>query len=200
MEGNWEDYVIDGTNMLKNKLGITNQEELTKVENQIILTKLSNLILSNINGNFDSKHLRDLHKYLFGDIYEFAGNYRDVIMYKEQTSYLDYQEIPNKLEEVLEQYKNLEVDSNKCFEVAKYLADFYKALIYVHPFRDGNSRTIREFLREYVLVRFKGYNLDYSKIDANNFKMALVDSRHYPLLLAYEFYNALGSKDIIKVR
>ncbi|MBQ8472719.1 MAG: Fic family protein [Bacilli bacterium] len=189
-------YVIPGTNILKNKFGITDPKELIKKEEEIILSKMKELALKTNFGNYDSKHLCDLHRYLFKDLYDFAGNYRDVVMYKGRTYYLPPQEIPKKLEEVLTKYRNLEVNPNPSFDLANHLANFYWEIIRVHPFRDGNSRTTREFLREYTLERFN-YHLDYSKINKEDFKQALVEG--YPGLLAMEFYKALGFDDIKKL-
>ena len=79
----WEDYFIDGTDVLKNKLGITEKEELKEKETEITLRKLVELYERPIEGNFDKEHYCNLHKYLFGDIYDFAGCYRTVIWLKE---------------------------------------------------------------------------------------------------------------------
>ena len=69
----WEDYFIDGTDVLKNKLGITEKEELKEKETEITLRKLVELYERPIEGNFDKEHYCNLHKYLFGDIYDFAS-------------------------------------------------------------------------------------------------------------------------------
>ena len=69
----WNSYFIPGTNVLKNKLGITNNEELKQAEADITFTKLAELYDNPIEGNFDSEHLKAIHRYLFKDIYSFAG-------------------------------------------------------------------------------------------------------------------------------
>ena len=193
----FEDYVYDGTIILKNKLGIKNFENLKAIEERMIIEKLTALYIHPLKGNFDALHLKTLHKYLFGDLYDFAGKYRDIEMFKDQTSYLDYHEIENKLPKVLEEYKNKKVATSSTFEMGLFLANFYKSIIYVHPFRDGNSRTTREFLREFVLEYYPEYELDYSLMDKENFKLALKESDNYSInLLAYEFYKALVKVNI----
>ena len=71
------------------------------------------------------------------------------------------------------------------------LGDLYYELIMIHPFREGNGRTIREFLREFVKYKITGYELLYSKINKDNFLLGITERDTYPLLLAYEINNAL---------
>lgn len=79
----WNNYFYPGTEVLKNKLGITNAEELQQAEANITFKKLTELYLNPIAGNFDAEHYREIHRYLFGDIYDFAGEYRNVDMRKD---------------------------------------------------------------------------------------------------------------------
>ena len=191
MMKSWEDYLIPGTNILKNKLGIINQEELTKKEAEIVIEKLTALIYAGgMNGNFDAKHLCAIHHFLFSDLYDFAGIYREVQIYK-ITSFLSPEKIPLELDKLLEFAKQKEVNTNSLYEIASFLANFYYELIRIHPFREGNGRTIREFLREFTSYKFPDYQLDLSKIDKKNFLIGVVDHDTYPSLLIYEIYNAL---------
>ena len=68
-------YTVDGNDesILKNKLGITDQEELDTIERMMTSFKLSKLYLSTGAQTFDTEHLVSIHKYLFEDIYDFAG-------------------------------------------------------------------------------------------------------------------------------
>ena len=77
------------------------------------------------------------------------------------------------------------------------MGEFYRELIYIHPFREGNGRSIREFLREFAEYKFN-YQLDYSKIDKKNFLLGITDKNNYPLLLAYEIYNAMEEKEKVR--
>lgn len=89
----WEDYLIEGTDVLKNKFNITDSDELYKKEKEIVLERLSALYLYGMIGEFNSNHLKAIHWYLFSPIYEFAGDIRQVNLFKEHSSFLDYQEI-----------------------------------------------------------------------------------------------------------
>ena len=66
-------YCYPGTNLLKNKLDIHDSNKLFKVEKQIVLAKLYVLRQNNLIGNFDMQHFQSIHKFLFEDIYDFAG-------------------------------------------------------------------------------------------------------------------------------
>ncbi|MBR6690371.1 MAG: hypothetical protein IKL65_03470 [Bacilli bacterium] len=79
----WNEYLIPGTDILKNKLGITNMDELKEAEKTIVRKKLAYLYLKPIEGNFDVKHLLDVHRFIFEDIYPFAGEFRNCTLQKD---------------------------------------------------------------------------------------------------------------------
>ena len=205
---NWNSYFIEGTNVLKNKLGITDYDELKKKEYEITLKRLVELHLSPIDDTFDAKHLRDIHKYLFGDIFEFAGEYRIVNTAKNFSSpFADYRTIDKKLNECLSNIDEKVIgNAHSSFLYAEALAKMYYELIQIHPFREGNGRTIREFVREYVESRNKYFNDVYYELDFNNKnvdKSKLFEgtiSRPGQIgYLVIEFYNALIRKEKEKV-
>ena len=110
-------------------------------------------------------------------------------MFKQDSAFLDFNLIKEELPKVINKYNSMEVVNNK-FTIARTLGEFYRELIYIHPFREGNGRTIREFLREYTMYKYN-LILDYSKINKQNFLLWITDSYTYPSLLAYEINNAL---------
>lgn len=200
--GKWEDYFIENTEVFKNKLGITNEKELDDYEKKMVVSKLSYLYIYPINGNFDAEHLCEIHKFLFGDLYEFAGEYRTVDVCKidalKKTVFLPYQEIESELTKLFQEMNSKEFELEEKFEIAKYIGDYYYRLIEIHPFREGNGRTTREFIRELVMHKFPKYELDYTKIDKNNFFIGVVNHELYPTLLAYEIYNGLIERENVR--
>lgn len=74
----WEDYFILGTNTLKNIPGIQNSDELKQLEKEISVQRLAELYDNPIKGNFDFEHLSNIHNYLFDEIYDWAGQIRNV--------------------------------------------------------------------------------------------------------------------------
>ena len=195
----WDEYFIEGTNVLKNKLGITNKEELSKNEKIITLKKLAYLEMFPIEGKFDSDHLRKIHYFLFNDIYYFAGEYRKCEMARFR-EFVNPDEIEvrlkNELDKMNKEVKNiLSIDGYSYF-----LAEEYYELMVIHPFREGNGRSVREFLREFVLSKKEqlsfNVELDFTKINPDEFLMAVKDKYLYPSLLQMLFKNALVKADV----
>ena len=174
----WDEYFIEGTNVLKNKLGITNKEELSKNEKIITSKKLAYLEMFPIEGKFDSDHLRKIHYFLFNDIYYFAGEYRKCEMARFR-EFVNPDEIEvrlkNELDKMNKEVKNiLSIDGYSYF-----LAEEYYELMVIHPFREGNGRSVREFLREFVLSKKEqlpfNVELDFTKINPDEFLIAVKD-------------------------
>lgn len=195
----WDEYFIEGTNVLKNKLEITNKEELSKNEKIITLKKLAYLEMFPIEGKFDSDHLRKIHYFLFNDIYYFAGEYRKCEMARFR-EFVNPDEIEvrlkNELDKMNKEVKNiLSIDGYSYF-----LAEEYYELMVIYPFREGNGRSVREFLREFVLSKKEqlpfNVELDFTKINPDEFLMAVKDKYLYPSLLQMLFKNALVKADV----
>jgi len=159
----WNEYFISGTDVLKNKLNINNSDELRKKEVEITLEKLLELYDNPIEGNFDKNHLKTIHKYLFEDIYPFAGEYRTVYMGKGNSYFSSVDDIDMRLDYTFDlmekEFKS--VTSRDMF--ASFLTTYYIELLYIHPFREGNGRSIREFIREYANEKSK--ELMFGQVD-----------------------------------
>lgn len=192
----WEDYLNEDSTVLKNKYGITDSASLKQKEFEITVSKIAQLYFNGITGNFDEKHLCEIHKFIFEDIYDFAGKYREVDMRK-ITHFTPYKEIPSRLHELMNEMNNININFGSKFDIAKYIADYYYKLIEIHPFREGNGRAIREFIRQLVLAKLPQYELDYKKINSENFYLGVVAHNQYPTLLAFEINNALVEKENI---
>lgn len=201
-EVKWEEYFITGTNVLKNKFDITSQEELTKKESEIVISNLINLHLEGEGCLMNVQALLDIHNSLFGEIYFFAGQIRECSLSKNGYNFTDPYLIKKELEDIFLEY---EPQINSAYSPAQYahvLAPFYYDLIRVHPFREGNGRTIREFVREIVLEKNKTLpfqvELDYSKMDKENLMLGTKDRYLYGSLLEFEFMKALVPIENIK--
>ena len=144
----------------------------------------------------------DIHKHLFDEIYFFAGQIRECSLSKNGYNFTDPYLIKKELEDIFLEY---EPQMNSAYSPAQYahvLAPFYYDLIRVHPFREGNGRTIREFVREVVLEKNKilpfQVELDYSKMDKENLMLGTKDRYLYGSLLEFEFMKALVPIENIK--
>lgn len=195
MTDTWDDYLIEGTNVLKNKFNIRKKEELDIKEQEDVIIKLTLLHLDPILNECSFKALKDIHKNVFGDLYYFAGKVRTCTLSKNGYNFLEPENIEKEAAEIIEQYSNKIDEVNSVGELAFVLAPFYYDLIRIHPFREGNGRTIREFLREVVLLKNKelpfDVELDYTKIDKNNLMLGTKERYFYPSMLETEFMKGL---------
>ena len=155
-------YCYPNSNVLINKLDLKNAKRLEKAEKMIVLAKLYDLRQGKIKGNFDKAHFISIHKYLFEDLYSFAGKFRTENIAKNSFSFAEWEYIESELDRVLLKLKdeNFLEGLNK-EDLAKRLSFYMSELNVLHPFREGNGRVIREFIRELALRN--GYIIDYTK-------------------------------------
>lgn len=168
-------YCYEGTNVLINKLNIKNNSVLLKAENKIVLAKLFELRKNKMIGSFNIEHLVQIHKYLFEDIYPFAGKFRTENIAKGFFSFAEWEFIEEQLNQLLEKLKqNNYLKSCEKNELTKGLAYYMSELNVLHPFREGNGRTIREFIRE--LAYINGYVLDLQNTTSKEMLEASIKS------------------------
>lgn len=124
-------------------------------------------------SSFNVEDVKNLHKHLFQDIYPFAGEFRKVQLMKGNTRFCQAQFIDSSAVELFHLLnKELEWDSLEV--VAKRLAFFKSELNMLHPFREGNGRTIRIFLRAFALT--KGVEWHYANMDQEVYLQAMIQS------------------------
>ncbi len=187
-------YCYPDSNVLVNKLNIKDNKKLEKAEKMIVLAKLYDLRQNKLVGNFDKDHFINIHKYLFEDLYPFAGKFRTENIAKDSFSFAEWEFIDSELDRLLLKLKeeNFLNDLNK-EDMAKKLAYYMSELNVLHPFREGNGRTIREFIRE--LAYKNGYILDYSKTGSEEMLEAMMKSVIDETDLAKIIYKCLEIKN-----
>ena len=184
---NYKSKYTDTSGTLKNEIGINDRNKLERVERTITNYKLANLYLhpelSLENGvkKYSVNHYLCIHKYLFEDIYSFAGKIRDESINKTIPFCLP-QFIYNSLESTLSRmYKESKKISNR-EELLNFIVRYYPELDVIHPFREGNGRCEREFFRQYIKDicvnnELDNYYLDFSLItDKKDFIKAVIDA------------------------
>ena len=168
-------YCYPGTTVLKNKLNIMNIEKLQTYEAKITAAKSLGLRKSGITGNFDSNHVKQIHKYLFEDVYPFAGQFRTENIAKGEFRFAQFEYIETELEGLLNKLKKEEyLQGLNKKDLATKLAYYLAELNVLHPFREGNGRTNREFIRQLALKN--GYQLDLKKAKAEEILEASIES------------------------
>lgn len=193
-ELNQSKYCYPGTSILINNKNITDKQELIKLENVIVTYKLARLIQGEkpFRRDLTLNHYLNIHKYLFEDLYPFAGKLREEFTNKSNDEipgeegiriFCDPIYIHDALNERLRIMKNQAREIYTRQGLVKFLGTNYMELYYIHPFREGNSRTLREFMREYVellnakLITFGDFSIDYTKLDpisSKNFIRAVI--------------------------
>ena len=151
--------------MLENKLRITSSVELANEEEKITKLKALELFDTNKIDEFEVgtfKGLSDIHKYLFGEIYSFAGNVR-----KENIAKGNFRFASSMyLEDVLNKIDNM---PQKNFDdiIKKYVE-----MNIAHPFREGNGRSTRIWL-DLILKKELNKVIDWSKINKEDYLLAM---------------------------
>lgn len=166
-------YCYQNTNVLKNKLNIHDFEKLQEAERKITMLRISDLIDVPIEGNFDLKHFKEIHKYIFQDIYDWAGEFRTVDIAK-GNMFCKVQFIYIQAEEIFKKINLQSLESINYDEFISKIAYYFSEINALHPFREGNGRTQREFIRELALKC--GYKIDFSKISKEQMLEASMDS------------------------
>jgi cell filamentation protein len=168
-------YCYPNTDVLINKLNIKDNQLLSEAERKIVLTKSYELRKNSKIGNFDLNHFLEIHKFLFEDIYPFAGKFRNENIAKGYFSFAEWQYIEPEIKRLFDKLKAENyLQGRSREELVKGLAYYLSELNVLHPFREGNGRTIREFIRE--LAFFNGYVLDLQNTTSDELLKASVDS------------------------
>lgn len=168
-------YCYQNSNTLINKLEIKDQATLQKYEARITAAKLLALRQKGITGNFDKNHFINIHKYIFEDIYPFAGRFRTENIAKGYFRFAEWEYIEEELDKLLLKLKNENYLKEKSKEeLAKALSYYMSELNVLHPFREGNGRTIREFIRQLALKN--DYILNLKKVEPQEMLNASIKS------------------------
>lgn len=157
----WDkEYCYPESKVLINKLNIEDLEKLNIAEKEITALKLAYIKKNPIDGKFDFDHLKAIHRFLFEDIYLWAGEPRHVNISKGNQFCL-WQNIDEYAESIFKELKNESylIGSDK---IEHRLAYYLSEINVLHPFREGNGRTQRLFI-EY-LAENAGYHVDFSSV------------------------------------
>ena len=151
--------------ILENKLNITDPAELAREEEKISKKRAREMFETGFLGKLEVgtfESLKQIHKYLFSDIYDFAGEIRKVNIAKGNFRFtpLAY------LEEAL---KNNEKMPESTYEE---IIEKYVEMNIAHPFREGNGRSTRIWL-DLILKKELGFVVDWSKVDKTDYLLAM---------------------------
>lgn len=169
--------------MLENKLGLTSSAELAREEERISKKKAAMLFENQILGNLESgkfSTLQTIHKYLFDEIYDFAGKLRTVNIAKGNFRFAPLMYIESAL-------KNIDKMPQSNFDE---IIEKYVEMNIAHPFREGNGRSARIWL-DHMLKTEIGKVIDWSKVDKEDYLLAMERSPIRDIEIKYVLKNAL---------
>lgn len=151
--------------MLENKLGIDNSSELAREEERISKKKAIELFEKGILDSFEAgkfSTLKAIHKYLFEDIYEFAGKLRTVNLAKGNFRFVPLMYLEAAL-------ANIDKMPQSTFDE---IIEKYVEMNIAHPFREGNGRSTRIWL-DHILKMEMGKVVDWSKVEKEDYLLAM---------------------------
>jgi cell filamentation protein len=171
-------YFDPESGVLKNKLGIGNEDELNSAEASLAAWRSYQLFENPLRGGFDLDHLKAIHRHLFQDVYEWAGELRDIDLAKSNSYFANHKHIEKAAQQIFQK-----LAKEDCIKGAELTAFGERAAYYLgeinalHPFREGNGRAQREFINH--LAYAKGCFIEWTHIGAEDMIRASTESFHH---------------------
>jgi cell filamentation protein len=153
-------YLYPGTTVLKNLRGLIDPQKLAAFEARSTHRRLTELFEAPLSGSFDTAHLKAIHGFIFHDVFEWAGQFRTVDISKGGHLFGRAAFLETALEQIFEK---LAAENHLAGlgqdKFAQRAAYYLGELNAAHPFREGNGRAQREFIRELGLKA--GHYIDW---------------------------------------
>lgn len=166
----------------KDKTDKTIQDEF---ECDLVSTRIVQL-LEEDNFELSVDYIKNIHKYLFKDVYEFAGEFRKVdfskherILNNDSVAYGDHKLLEQSLDYDITLEKNKNYNEMNIVDVINNITDFSSRIWQIHPFREGNTRTTVLFIEKYLVSL--GYDVDNTMFKEKSvyYRNALVRSNYF---------------------
>ena len=164
-----------GTTILINKFDIHDEEKLNEIESVISSTRYAEWLNTPQAEAFDFDHYKAIHRFLFSDLYEWAGEVRTVNISKKGAQFTPAENIESQAGLI---FKRLQICNYfkglPHHEFVDEIVDFYCVTNALHPFREGNGRTQRVFLTQ--LIHNAGYKINFADMDTDLLMIATIQS------------------------
>lgn len=171
---------------LQNKLGITDSAELARQEEKISKQKAIQIFENGLLDKFTAgslQSLKEIHRLLFSDIYDFAGEIRTVNLAKGNFRFAPVMYLETALQ-------NVEKMPQSTFDE---IIEKYVEMNIAHPFREGNGRSTRIWLDD-ILKKELGLVVDWSKVDKEDYLLAMERSPIRDIEIRYILKSALTNQ------
>ncbi len=170
-------YVDPATGVLKNRLGISDPELLERAEATFAAVRSYEMAVEPVHGSFDLAHLQRIHKRLFGDVYDWAGEIRTVDISKGNTrfaSFLQIKPYAPTITGALSHENFLKGLDSDAFSARA--GEILGELNVLHPFREGNGKSLREYISQ--LAHGAGYGIDWQAVNHEEMIEASIRAYH----------------------
>ena len=185
-------YCYPDSDVLVNKLDIRDPNKLQIFERKLTMLRLLELIDKPIEGKFDLKHLQAIHAYIFQDVYDWEGKIRTVDIAKGNT-FCNVRFISSQADVIFSKLKEeYYLAGLEEYMFTKRLAYYFSEINALHPFRKGNGRSQREFIRSLALKN--GYLIYFEK--ASKEEMLIASKKSF--MCDYEDMEKIMAKCIKK--
>ena len=182
-------YLYPGTDVLRNTAGIRDFDSLAAYEYEMVASRAAEALrFAERSRHLGEKALQSIHRILFCDVYEWAGELRSIYLSKESSQFTDPDRLPGAINaNVMPAFRKALGDGTQSARVTSAFAQCWGSLNRLHPFREGNGRAIQLFLM--ALARRHGRDIEWRKVsyeDEIAAAQALMtgDVRGYETLLA----------------
>ena len=171
-------YSDPDTGVLINKFGLSDEAALRAVETDVAALRDTELRRLPLPGSFDLKHLCGIHRFLFGDIYPWAGQRRTVLISR-TSPFAAPEHIESSADGLFRKLRaeRLLVNLDRTSFLARF-AYYFGEVNALHPFREGNGRAQRAFFRQLALQA--GWHVEFDVIAKEPFyeacRQSMVDS------------------------
>ncbi len=164
-----------GTSILINKFDIRDEAKLNEVESVLSSARYAEWENTPKADSFDFVHYKAIHRFLFSDLYDWAGEVRTVDISKKGTKFTPAENIEAQAELIFKHLRECNFFKGLPHnEFVEEIVDFYCVTNALHPFREGNGRTQRAFLTQ--LTRNAGHDISFANMDTELLMIATIQS------------------------
>ena len=157
-------YVYPGTTVLQNIRGLRDQAGLSRLEDAVSALALAELADRHLPGSYDLAHLQAFHRFIFGDLYPWAGQVRTITISKDESVFCLPQYIDGYAADIAARLAGQDhLTGRDRPEFLDGLAELWADLNALHPFREGNGRATRALLTQ--LARDAGHPISWQDLD-----------------------------------
>ena len=177
-EQRWAAYFIrPHSNVLRNKLGLRNYEKLRDAEYRLRALRQLEIDRGDVEipRTFDAAHLRALHKQLLQDVYEWAGEFRDLPLRKDGKGFIAHQELGTWLDDLGRRVRAKDWPNLSRREFVENIAAVYADVNVAHPFREGNGVACKLFISQ--LAELSPYEIRYDRVSKDRWDEAAAATR-----------------------